>query len=159
LRKPALQLIPDSCCVEHFCASSLTAVCCVYMQNRRTDDPNEEDRSSSYSIKPELRGPTEQPGTYKAYNWDTTSYRTSPRCLLSCLLSYRTNVQPKLHLKYRCHADRSVKCSKALKFISLLRRVFHSGQGRHAAGKQDDRCRGRTEHHTDNSVRPCSRFL
>ncbi|CAL8469771.1 g9313 [Coccomyxa elongata] len=47
-------------------------------KNRRTDDPNEEDRSSSYSIKPE-RGVGQQPGPSKPYNWDTTSYRTKPR--------------------------------------------------------------------------------
>lgn len=50
----------------------------VHEQNRRTDDPNEEDRSSSYSIKPE-RGVGQRPGPSKPYNWDTTSYRTKPR--------------------------------------------------------------------------------
>ena len=49
------------------------------VQNRRTDDPTEEDRSSSYSIKIDKIPQTEQPGPSKAYDWKTTSYRTKPR--------------------------------------------------------------------------------
>lgn len=67
----------------------LSLVASLLSQNRRTDDPNEEDRSASFSIKPDV-GPSDYPredkvASAKAFDWATTSYRTRDMCvLISC---------------------------------------------------------------------------
>ena len=46
-----------------------------HMQNRRTDDPTEVDRSASYSLRNDSPARQDDATSAKAFDWKSTSYR------------------------------------------------------------------------------------